>query len=300
MNFLKSRLKGGTLYEELMLWSRLAKEFPEIVWLKDVVKCIRRQYLWGGSHFSESNYYSRRGGISFKNGIRVVVPKEKDIFLLKDEFLDIILPLYSKNKFDYADMEKYFDEGPYEISEEVSVGEGDVVIDCGANMGLFCATVAERASKIYAFEPSGIIIEDYLNEMKKRYTNIEVQHFAVSDEVGETTFSYNVSNIGASGIGTNTHDKCMEEKVPVTTLDEFVREKGLQRVDFIKADIEGAERKMLAGAKQLLKEFAPKLAICTYHLPDDKVVLEKLILDANPDYIIEHKYKKLYAYVPHR
>jgi len=47
----------------------------------------------------------------------------------------------------------------------------------------------------------------------------------------------------------------------------------------------------------LLKTYAPKLAICTYHLPDDKEVLTKLILQANPDYKIEYAWKKLYAWV---
>lgn len=81
-------------------------------------------------------------------------------------------------------------------------------------------------------------------------------------------------------------------------MDEFIEEKHIRKVDFIKADIEGAERDMLKGAKRVLREFAPKLSICTYHLPDDKEVLEKLILEANSKYRIEHKYKKLYAYVP--
>jgi len=47
----------------------------------------------------------------------------------------------------------------------------------------------------------------------------------------------------------------------------------------------------------LLKTYAPKLAICTYHLPDDKEVLTKLILQANPDYKIKYAWKKLYAWI---
>lgn len=111
-------------------------------------------------------------------------------------------------------------------------------------------------------------------------------------------FKFNVNNIGASSLNANENDNCIEEDVSLMTVDEFVEENDIPHIDFIKADIEGAERNMLMGATRVLKEFAPKLSICTYHLPDDKDVLEKIIKDANPDYVVEHKYKKLYAYVP--
>jgi hypothetical protein len=85
------------------------------------------------------------------------------------------------------------------------------------------------------------------------------------------------------------------ETIAITTLDNFAAENNLKRVDFIKADIEGAERLMLAGAKNVLKEFAPKLAICTYHLRDDPQVLESIIREANPAYKVVQLSKKLYA-----
>jgi hypothetical protein len=87
------------------------------------------------------------------------------------------------------------------------------------------------------------------------------------------------------------------EKVSITTIDKFVEENKLERVDFIKSDIEGAERDMLRGASNVLKTFAPKLAICTYHLPDDPDVLEKIIKDANPAYTVVHLRHKLFAAV---
>jgi hypothetical protein len=86
--------------------------------------------------------------------------------------------------------------------------------------------------------------------------------------------------------------------VPAITLDSFVERNNIERVDFIKADIEGAERNMLWGARKILKEFAPKLSICTYHLHDDPQVLREIILEANPKYQIVEKFKKMYAHVP--
>jgi len=55
---------------------------------------------------------------------------------------------------------------------------------------------------------------------------------------------------------------------------------------------------MLMGAQNILREFSSKIAICTYHLPDDPEVLQGLILNANPRYVVEHKWKKMYAYMP--
>lgn len=87
------------------------------------------------------------------------------------------------------------------------------------------------------------------------------------------------------------------EKIMITTLDKFVEENKIDKVDFIKADIEGAERDMLRGASNVLKIFAPKLAICTYHLPDDPQVLEQIIKEANPKYKVVHTRHKLFAAV---
>lgn len=87
------------------------------------------------------------------------------------------------------------------------------------------------------------------------------------------------------------------ETIEITTVDKFVKDNHITKVDFIKSDIEGMERNMLLGAKETLRKFAPKLAICTYHLPDDPEVLEKIIKEANSDYVVVQLRHKLMASV---
>ena len=65
-------------------------------------------------------------------------------------------------------------------------------------------------------------------------------------------------------------------KVPLATIDKIVSELSLQRVDFIKMDIEGAEAHALQGARDTLNRFRPRLAIALEHRrtdPDDLPLL---------------------------
>ena len=74
------------------------------------------------------------------------------------------------------------------------------------------------------------------------------------------------------------------EKVPLTTIDELVSELNLPRVDYVKLDIEGAEPRALAGAKQTLAKYKPRISIASYHNPDDPKVIPELIRAARSDY----------------
>jgi FkbM family methyltransferase len=57
--------------------------------------------------------------------------------------------------------------------------------------------------------------------------------------------------------------------VETVTLGELVDRLGLGRVDFLKLDVEGAELPVLKGAKGVLEEHRPKLAVAIYHRPED-------------------------------
>jgi Trk K+ transport system NAD-binding subunit len=80
---------------------------------------------------------------------------------------------------------------------------------------------------------------------------------------------------------------------------ELVEELGLEKVDFIKMDIEGAEVDALIGAEETISQFKPKLAICTYHRPTDPIEIRRILLKYNPNYKfkeIERGEKVLFAW----
>jgi len=213
-----------------------------------------------------------------------------------NEYPDIIYPFISdKTSVTLVP----YNEGPYELND-VKVNSGDAVFDCGAHFGLFSAMLANRGCICYAFEPFQKNVH-FLNIIREKNSHITVVPYAVGDVDGRVQFEDSPSATTGSRvlyIGSEQNANKGFTTVESTTLDSFTHNNNLTRVDFIKADIEGAERYMLMGAKSVLKDFAPKLSICTYHLPDDPKVLRELILDANPNYVIEEKYKKMYAHVP--
>lgn len=224
----------------------------------------------------------------------------------QNEFFDILLP-------HLIDDIQLFDslcfEGPYE-HEEVRLnasGGGGIALDCGANIGMFSAIASRKGYMTYAFEPGGHAVSNYLSVTAKMNPNIFIVKSALMDKEGEIKFleydSFFLANTASDIMEIVSLRKewgllGKEVAVNATTVDAFVNKNNLPGVDFIKADIEGAERYMLMGAKEVLKEFAPMLAICTYHLPDDPEVLRELILDANPNYVIKEKWSKMYAHVP--
>lgn len=213
-----------------------------------------------------------------------------DIFCY--EFNDIVAMTVQKERSGCA-----YVEGPYEYGSMV-IEEDDVVLDLGANIGLFTKFAGTKTSgKIYAFEP----VEEtrrILKENVKDLENVELVPYAVG-RTQETIYintSYLEDNSGA--INMNVRDNQSGQKVDIISLDEFVEKNNIKKIDFIKSDIEGEERNALAGARNILKTMAPKLSICEYHYPDDPQILEFIIKDANPKYIVEHCNKKIYAYVP--
>ena len=171
------------------------------------------------------------------------------------------------------------------------VKPGDVVLDCGADIGVFTRTALSRGAKlVVAVEPAPSSIEALRRTFQKEIAEgrVIVYPKGVWDRVD--TLDLEVSDGGTmSGSSLVTHDERRPSKikVPLTTIDLMVEELKLPAVTFIKMDIEGAEKWALRGAARTIKRFHPRMALSTEHLPDDAYAIPRTVKAIYPDYHFE-------------
>jgi hypothetical protein len=68
------------------------------------------------------------------------------------------------------------------------------------------------------------------------------------------------------------------------SIDEFVLENNIERVNLIKLDIEGAELETLKGAVETIRRYKPQLAVCLYHKHSDFWEIPRFLKELVPDY----------------
>ena len=165
-------------------------------------------------------------------------------------------------------------------SGEVAVKPGDVVLDCGANVGVFTRTALNRGAKlVVSIEPAPATVECLRRNFAKEiaegrvvvvpkgvWDHPDVLELAQGDD-GNTTGDSFV-------LGRGMRNKV---KVPLTTIDILAGELKLPRVDFIKMDIEGSEKPALRGAAATIRTYRPRMAIAAEHLPDDLTAIPPVV-----------------------
>lgn len=188
--------------------------------------------------------------------------------------------IYFRPSYSISD-EKYFLKGIVALLEEtfifpeyfhsvVNLKIGDVVLDLGANIGttsLLFSSLVGNEGKIFSFEP---VTNDVLqiNKQMNNANNIEIIPKCVSNENGKVEIEISDYCLDSSIARRKYTEKYyqLKKEVDCVTLDSFAREKGLDRIDFIKMDIEGAEELALKGGLEMIKKFRPKLSISSYHI----------------------------------
>jgi FkbM family methyltransferase len=158
------------------------------------------------------------------------------------------------------------------------IHRGDVVLDCGANIGTFTRrALMMGAATVVAIEPAPNNVESLRRNFQQeiRDGKVIVYEKGVWDKDDFLVLSINDKTSAMDSFV--IHEGARGVKVPLTTIDKLVHELGLPRVDFIKMDIEGAERRALDGGSQTIAQFRPRLEISVNHLPDDPEVVPQVV-----------------------
>ncbi len=125
---------------------------------------------------------------------------------------------------------------------------GDVVLDVGANIGIFGIRQARRGAQVLAFEPnpdaySRLVWNVKANGLGGRVTTLP---YALGDTQGRASLLRSYSTLVTQVIPDPTGD------IEVRTLDDVVGQFGLERVHILKLDVEGSEAAVLRGGRNSL------------------------------------------------
>lgn len=152
---------------------------------------------------------------------------------------------------------------------------GAIVIDGGAFDGGTCLRFAERGFKVYGFE-----LDKRMFDIAKK---VAAENNFVVENRGLGAYNH-TANYRPLSDGSTHIDDNGSESAQIVTIDSYVREKNLPRVDFIKLDVEGAELDVLKGAVTTIARFKPILALSAYHKWDDFQTLMNFVKASNPAY----------------
>jgi FkbM family methyltransferase len=167
--------------------------------------------------------------------------------------------------------------------DSAGVKQGDVVIDVGAHIGTFTGFALKKGARlVIAFEPDPIYITLFKKNFEEEIRSKKVLLIEAAAWDSTTNLTFNTM----SNNPLQDHEQG-ESVVSAVTIDNTIMDLELDNVDFIKMDIEGAERNAVAGASKTISRFKPKMALCTYHLPDDPEVISSLVFSAYPGYKIQ-------------
>jgi FkbM family methyltransferase len=192
------------------------------------------------------------------DGNRLLWPWDVDAFWLREMVKEI------------------YEDRVYERSFRVE--EGDVVVDVGANVGVFTLKAWKQTGprgKVFAFEPEkrnyGRLCR---NVGVNRCSNVFPVNMAVSDFDGIADFyvkdvSLEHTLLPTTSLSYDTHT-VTTRKVQVRRLLSVLGKLGVNWVDFLKVDAEGAEMMVLRGAEKLLSsKRIRKVSVATYHSKEE-------------------------------
>lgn len=160
---------------------------------------------------------------------------------------------------------------------------GDVCVDAGACFGDTAITfAAATGAPVHAFELQPDFHDICVRSAQENGMSdlVQVNPFGLWDK------TQNIGTLAATGKRNSPGFSVLgqEQSLPLMRLDDYVQQRSINRIDFIKMDIEGAELPALQGAVATIGRFRPKLAICLYHKMEDYITIPQFLQAHFPFY----------------
>lgn len=149
----------------------------------------------------------------------------------------------------------------------------DVILDAGSNCGhisIFFSKIVGEKGRIFSFEPDKYNIE----RIKKNLSiNIDLEDNVIIEDLllwnkNEFIDFQESGTVGSSAVWKPNVENCTKKQA--ITIDTWVINNNIQKLDFIKMDIEGAEIEALDGCIETIKRLKPNFAIASYHLVNNE------------------------------
>jgi len=181
--------------------------------------------------------------------------------------------IYLPKELDITALERLtHDPAPEPIIAKVCP-PGGTVMDVGANMGdwaLPMAKAVDATGRVFAFEPVPYLADalDKTFRINGLSTSV-VSRKALCDSIGEAIFTIaqqegDLLNVRCSGLGVDLEDG-FQTTVATTTLDAFCEEQHIDRLDFIKIDVESFEAAVIQGGAKAIERFRPAIVFEAGH-----------------------------------
>jgi FkbM family methyltransferase len=149
------------------------------------------------------------------------------------------------------------------------LGEGMTFFDVGANAGIFSIAAAKTmpGGRVFAFEPCLSTFALLIRNCRLNHIgNMKIERLALGDYYGQATLQVNKQNKdGLNTLGTPSHsdsEVVRQEIVPLKTLDMYIVENNISKVDVLKVDAEGSELLIFRGARKLLMREDAPIILC--------------------------------------
>lgn len=179
-----------------------------------------------------------------------------------------------------------FEDGVLKLIKS-ELRKSDIFLDVGANIGQHSIYASFFCKHVYAFEPIQRIFDQCNKSIfENNIFNISTYNYALGEKSESIPIWSSESNMGASSLMFSNNRK-IEQYVKVEKLDSIYEKIGIEKIDFIKIDVEGYEWNVLQGLRGVIKNNKPKILLefAWAHQKNSRDIPQNIY-----DFLIENNY----------